>query len=147
VSRFDSAHPHQKLLAYLQGDPALGAGSPISQGPYPSELAERRVALACDNRAAVPEGMLEEALAAAIAKRQPLLAAQVQRALGLARRDSTRLSAALETWARSGALPNIGRARAERGLVTGDAAETDAGLAILRKLGDASYLDRFSALA
>jgi hypothetical protein len=31
--------------------------------------------------------------------------------------------------------------------VTGDAAETDAGLAILRKLGDAYYLDRFSALA
>src|SRR5207253_10706427 len=30
----------------------------------------------------------------------------------------------------------LGRAKAERGLINGDAAETDAGLAILKKLGD-----------
>lgn len=42
-------------------------------------------------------------------------------------------------------MPNLGRARAERGLLTGDQAETDAGLAILKKLGDVNYVDRFAA--
>jgi tetratricopeptide (TPR) repeat protein len=147
VSRFDQAHTHQQLLSYIQGDTALAEDSPILLGSYPSELAERRVALACDNRVRLPQSLLEEGLAAAIAKHQPLLEAQVQRALGLANHDSARFSAALQTWEGSGALPNIGRARAERGLVTGDAAETDAGLAILRKLGDTYYLDRFTDLA
>jgi hypothetical protein len=39
-------------------------------------------------------------------------------------------------------VPHQGRAHAERGLLTGDQAETDAGLAILKKLGDLNYLDR-----
>jgi len=147
VSRFDSAHLHQELLSYLQGDAGLTSDTTIFQGAYPSELAERRLALACDNRAKLPQSLLEAALAAAIAKREPLLAAQLQRALGLASRDMARFAAALETWERSGALPNIGRARAERGLVSGDAGETDAGLAILRKVGDAYYVDRFTALS
>jgi class 3 adenylate cyclase/tetratricopeptide (TPR) repeat protein len=147
VSRFDASHTHQKLLAYLQGDAALSGSGPILQGPYPSELAERRLALACDKRDSLSISVLEQGLANAVAKRVPLLAAQVQRAIGLARRDPAPLSAALEIWQRAGALPNIGRARAERGLVTGDSIETDAGLAVLRKLGDACYLDRFSALA
>jgi hypothetical protein len=30
------------------------------------------------------------------------------------------------------------------GLLTGDRAETDAGLAILKKLGDMDYVDRFA---
>jgi class 3 adenylate cyclase len=146
VSRFPETHTHQLLLTYVRGDAGLLHQDQINRGPYPSELAERRLALACDNREAVHEQMLVEGLAAAEAKRQPLLAAQLQRALGLANRDPTRFSAALETWERCGAVPNIGRARAERGLVSGDPAETDAGLAILRKLGDSYYLDRFTAL-
>ena len=40
-------------------------------------------------------------------------------------------------------MPHQGRGRAERGLLTGDQAETDAGLAILKKLGDVNYVDRF----
>jgi hypothetical protein len=55
------------------------------------------------------------------------------------------MNRALEIWDRVGAVPHQGRARAERGLLTGDQAETDAGLAILKKLGDANYVDRFAA--
>jgi hypothetical protein len=54
------------------------------------------------------------------------------------------MSSALEIWERIGALPSLGRAKAERGLITGDSAETEAGLAILRRLGDVNYVDRFS---
>jgi hypothetical protein len=64
---------------------------------------------------------------------------------GLASRDPAELSAAIGIWERAGAVPNLGRARAERGLLTGDQAETDAGLAILKKLGDVNYVDRFAA--
>ena len=42
-------------------------------------------------------------------------------------------------------VPQLGRAMAERGLIDGDAAETDAGLAMLKKLGDVDYVDRFVA--
>jgi tetratricopeptide (TPR) repeat protein len=147
VSRFDTAHLHQQLLSYIQGDAALAEESPVLRSAYPSELTERRVSLACDNRNRLPQSLLEDGLAAAVAKHQPLLEAQLQRALGLASRDPARFSAALEIWERSGAVPNIGRARAERGLVAGDAAEVEAGLAILRKLGDTYYLDRFTALS
>ena len=44
-----------------------------------------------------------------------------------------------------GAVPPLGRARAERGLINGDVAETEAGLAMLKKLGDVEYVDRFAA--
>lgn len=73
----------------------------------------------------------------------PLLEAQVRRAIGLAQRDPAELTAAIAIWEPVGALPNLGRARAERGLLSGDTAETDAGLAILKKLGDVNYVDRF----
>ena len=53
------------------------------------------------------------------------------------------MTRALATWDRIGAVPHPGRARAELGLITGDQAETAAGLAILRKLGDVNYVDRF----
>jgi hypothetical protein len=42
-------------------------------------------------------------------------------------------------------VPHQGRARAERGLIVGDPSETQAGLAILKTLGDVNYVDRFSA--
>jgi hypothetical protein len=44
-----------------------------------------------------------------------------------------------------GAVPQLGRGKAERGLLSGDPVETDAGLAMLKKLGDVNYLDRFAA--
>ena len=106
-------------------------------------MVERRICLACDLRAELPPGFLAAVLARALEQKLPLLEAQTRRGVGLANRDPAELSAAIAIWQRIGALPNLGRARAERGLLTGDQAETRAGLAILKTLGDANYVDRF----
>jgi hypothetical protein len=55
------------------------------------------------------------------------------------------MTRALAIWDRIGAVPHQGRGRAELGLITGQPVETDAGLAILKKLGDLNYIDRFAA--
>jgi hypothetical protein len=57
------------------------------------------------------------------------------------------MSAAIAIWEKAGSLPNLGRCLAERGMLTGNAAETDSGLAILKKVGDVNYIDRFSVRA
>ena len=40
--------------------------------------------------------------------------------------------------------PQLGRGKAERGLLNDDPAETEAGLAMLKKLGDTNYVDKFT---
>jgi class 3 adenylate cyclase len=144
IARYPLGHIHQRLAAYLKGSSDFTTDDPSLVGVYPTELAERRISLACDNREVVPEGLLQAELEVAIARGVPLLEAQVRRAIGLAQKDVGDLSAAIATWERVGALPNLGRAKAERGLITGDSAETDAGLAMLKKLGDVHYVDRFA---
>jgi len=67
------------------------------------------------------------------------------RARALQRHDADDMSAALAIWERCGAMTQVGRARAERGLIMGDPSETAAGLAILKKIGDVNYVDRFAA--
>lgn len=146
LPRFPPHHYIHRLTAYIAGDAGFTTDDASISGWYPAELTERRLALACDNRQQLPDGILEELLAIAIAQGVPLLEAQVRRAMGLARRDAAELSTAIEIWERVGAVPNLGRARAERGLITGDAGEMEAGLRILRSLGDARYVDRFSAV-
>ena len=145
IPRFPPDSVHHRLTAYLKGTADLTYDDPSLTGVYPTEMAERRISLACDNREPVPDALLEAQLQVAITRGVPLLEAQVRRALGLTGRDASELSAAIAIWERVGALPNLGRARAERGLVTGDQAETDAGLALLKKLGDVNYVDRFPA--
>jgi hypothetical protein len=62
----------------------------------------------------------------------------------LAYHDAWELSQAIEIWKRVGAQPQLGRGLAEHGMLAGDSVETEAGLAILKKLGDVNYVDRFS---
>ena len=145
LPRFPPDHVLQRLSGYLKGSADLTANDALLRRAYPIEIAERRVALACDNREPVPEGMLEHELGTAISRRTPLLEAQIRRAIGLTRRDASQLSAAIAIWERVGALPNLARAHAEHGLVAGDQEETDAALSQLKKLGDAYYVDRFAA--
>jgi len=101
--------------------------------------------MAVDLRAELPPNVLPALLARALHQKLPLLEAQVRRAIGLAQHDPAELTLAIAIWEPVGALPNLGRALAERGQLTGDQAETEAGLAILKKVGDANFLDRFSA--
>ncbi len=144
IARYPPGHIHQRLAAYLKGSSDFTLDDPSLVGVYPTELAERRISLACDNHEVFPDGLLEAELQVAVSRRVPLLEAQVRRAIGLRQRDAGELSAAIAIWERVRALTNLGRALAERGLVTGDPSETDAGLAMLKKLGDTRYVDRFT---
>jgi hypothetical protein len=99
--------------------------------------------MANDNHQPVPDDLLDAILKRATSSGLPVLEGQVRRSIGLAHRDLGELDRSVEIWERIGALPNLGRTRAERGAVRGDAAETDAGIAILKKVGDTNYIDRF----
>jgi hypothetical protein len=145
LSRFPPGNPHGMLSAHVKGEVSITPDDPVRFPRYPAEMVERRVALAADLRAELPPAVLPALLARSIEQKVPLLQAQVRRAIGLAKRDPAELTAAIAIWEPVGALPNLGRARAERGLLTGDQAETDAGLGMLKKLGDANYVDRFVA--
>jgi hypothetical protein len=145
LSQFPRESPHFMLAAHVNGEISITREDPVRFPRYMSEMVERRLALAADLRADLPPEVLPALLARSIEQKLPLLEAQVRRAVGLAHRDPAEMAAAIATWERVGSLPNLGRARAERGLLTGDQAETEAGLAILKKLGDVNYVDRFVA--
>jgi hypothetical protein len=145
VMRFPANHINRIWLSYLRGESGFTPNDPFVVGGYPHEGSERRLGLACDHREELPVEILEAGLQRAVQVGVPLLEAQVRRARALARRDPDEMNRALEIWDRVGAVPHQGRGHAEHGLLTGDQAETDAGLAILKKLGDANYVDRFTA--
>ena len=145
LSRFPADHGHLRLTAHVNGEPGFTSDDPALFARYPSEMVERRLALAADLRTELPPNLLPALLERAIEQKIPLLEAQVRRAMGVANRDPAELTAAIAIWEPVGALPNLGRARAERGLFSGDQAETEAGLAILKRLGDVNYVDRFAA--
>lgn len=143
LSRYPATHYSQFLRRYLDGEAVFSEDDPASAWT-PTEIVERRLNLANDKRQSLSEVVTDALLRRAVNTHIPIFEAQARRAIGLAHRDASQLSAAIEIWERVGALPSLGRAKAERGLVTGDSAETDAGLAILKKVGDANYVDRFS---
>jgi hypothetical protein len=134
------------IAPYVQGESGLSVKDPFVRfTAYPVEMAERRFNLAGDTRAAVQLEVLEKSLTKAIRVRAPLLEAQVRRVKGLVLREESQLEAAIAIWEPRGALPALGRAQAERGLIRADSVEMEAGLALLKKLGDVNYLDRFKA--
>jgi tetratricopeptide (TPR) repeat protein len=122
-----------------------------SEGPpdeailqFAGEGVERQVGLACDLRQKMPDDLIDRALRRAAQIRVPLVEAQLLRARGLQRKDAGDMSAAISIWERCGARTQMGRGLAERGMINGNAAEIDAGLAMLKKIGDVNYVDRFS---
>jgi tetratricopeptide (TPR) repeat protein len=140
LARYPPDHPVQSLAVHVGGSNQFKPGGP----GWTFDLIERTLSLAGDVRAELAADLIGTLLETGIDKRVPLLEAQARRCLGLAQKDASQLSAAIAIWERVGSLPNLGRARAERGLITGDSAETEAGLAILKHLGDVNYVDRFS---
>lgn len=145
LARFPANHQNQVLRSYVKGDASFTEDDPSVTGRQPAEMIERRLSLANDNRQPVPEMVRDLVLKRGVGDRLLTLEGEVRRSIGLARRDAGELDRAAAIWERIGALPNLGRVRAERGAVNGDPAETEAGLAILKKVGDVNYLDRFSA--
>ncbi|HLY90599.1 MAG TPA: hypothetical protein VKQ27_16580, partial [Acetobacteraceae bacterium] len=142
LSRVAPTSGLQRLHDYMKGESAFTTGEWL--GAYPAEMVERRLNLANDCRQAVPDNVIEETMNRAVRYKIPLLEAQTRRTIALGRKDAQEMSNAIAIWERIGAVPLIGRAKAERGLITGEEAETESGLQILSKLGDAFYLDRFS---
>ena len=145
VMRFPVGHANRIWVSYIRGESGLLSKDPYLVSRYPFEGSERRVSLACDGREQLPPEILEGGLERAEQVGVLLLEAQIRRARALAYRDPSEMTRALAIWDRIGAVPHQGRARAELGLITGDHVETAAGLAILKKLGDVNYLDRFAA--
>ena len=143
ASRFAPGHYVRVNLAYAQGDPAWTDDDQYLRIRYPADLAERRLNLANDQRKELSRTLLDGLLSRALGDHLPLLEAQVRRARGLAFKDAAEMSSAIEIWERAGAVTQLSRARAERGLLTGNSSEVDDGLAMLKKLGDADYVDRF----
>jgi class 3 adenylate cyclase len=92
----------------------------------------------------------EELIEKVIQRAHPLgfrpLEAQARRARGLARRDPEELAASLQIWEEIRAKPYAARVRCERALLTGEAAELEAGLAVLESLGDRAQLERYEGL-
>ena len=146
TTRYPGMHRAQGARKYIEGEGAFIADKSSFEAA-PMEAIERSLNLENDRRRSVRGDVVEAVLQRAVKDRVPLLEAQARRSIALAQRDASQMSAALEIWERIGAVPCIGRAKAERGLITGDQAETEAGLAILKKLGDVNYVDRFSTLS
>jgi tetratricopeptide (TPR) repeat protein len=145
VARFPNNEMKRVTTAIIQGDHGFRVEDPFPpRGLNPAEVFERRFNLACDLRQPLPPAVLEGAIAFAQRIQVPLFEAQARRARGLAYHDAWELSQAIEIWKRVGAQPQLGRGLAEHGTLTSDSAETEAGLAILKKLGDVNYVDRFS---
>ena len=145
LARFPVDHQSRIWLAYLRGESGFTPNDPWLFRQFPYEAVERRLSLSADRRESLPKEILDAGLEKAVRVGVPLLEAQVRRARALAYRDANELTMALSIWDRIGAVPHQGRGRAERGLLLGDAAETEAGLTVLKKLGDANYVDRFAA--
>jgi len=106
---------------------------------------ERLVSAGIDRDEALPLDALEAARAAYRSQNLTHVMAALDRAIALARRDPVLLRQVLGTYEGMHARPLIGRVRCELGRMTGDDAETEAGLRILRELGDQLQLERFEA--
>jgi class 3 adenylate cyclase/tetratricopeptide (TPR) repeat protein len=145
LGRFPLDHGHQHLAPHVMGTVDFSQAGSLLSLRYTTEALERRLALAGDLRVELAPEVLSYLLQRATDQRVPLLEAQVRRCAGLARNDPAELEKAIAIWERAGAVPCLGRARAELGALTGDSAGMEAGLAVLKRLGDVYYPDRFKA--
>jgi tetratricopeptide (TPR) repeat protein len=146
LGRFPTRHFSHAWITYIQGEVSFAGDDVFLRKTSPAEMVERRLNLVCDRRAAMSRTALEAGLDKAQRLRIPVLEAQFRRALALSNHDPSEMSVAIEIWERLRSVPQLGRAHAERGLLLRDQAETDAGLSILKKLGDVNYVDHFAAL-
>jgi hypothetical protein len=145
LARFPANHFSYNWITYIHGEAVWAEDDAYLRKSSPAEMVERRLNLVCDRRGPMSRSALEAGLAKARSTRVPILEAQFHRALALADRDAIEMSTAMEIWERIGAVPQLARGHAERGVLRGDREETEAGLSALKKLGDANYVDMFAA--
>ena len=104
---------------------------------------ERLVSGSIDRDEPLPLDALEAARAAYAPSNLAHVAVALARAIAVNRRDPVLLRQVLATYEAMRARPLIGRVRCELGRMTGDDAETEAGLRILRELGDQLQIEKF----
>ena len=114
------------------------------RAPTTVELA---LAFASDAGRPAPVRLLERLLASETYRAYPLVEAEARRALGLQRRSTADLEAALARFERHGATPSAARARCELALITGDASELARGTRELERIGDLVQIERYRAAA
>jgi len=108
-----------------------------------AEHLERNLSLLLDHRRIPPVERLKAILAYAQAREFPILEAQVRRGLGLRASDGAELSRSFDLFERAHAIPYAARVRCERGLITADRSELEAGLQVLERLGDIDQVARY----
>ena len=106
------------------------------------EAVERFVNGAVDRGEELPLDALEGARAASAPRHLRFVLAALDRAIAVTKRDVAMLGGVLATYEAMGARPLIARVHCDLGRLTGDDRETEAGLAILRELGDELQLER-----
>jgi len=116
------------------------ATAPDARAP---ELFERVVSFATDREWPLPLVALEAARAVPTVQGARSVRATLDRAIAVTRGDAALLRHVLAEAEAMHARPLIGRVRCELGRLTGDDAETEAGLKILRELGDQLQVERF----
>jgi class 3 adenylate cyclase len=107
------------------------------------EAIELALAFASDAGRPPPMRVLQRLAASERLRSLPLLAAEVQRAMGLASGKAQPLETAIGLFDSCGAQPSAARARCERALLVGDDAELRRGLERLELLGDLEQIDRY----
>jgi class 3 adenylate cyclase len=106
------------------------------------QLVERTLSLCSDfERALAPEA-IQPIVTSAVTDGLKLLEAQARRALGIATRDASELTRALELFEETRAVPYAARARCERAFLTRNQGELEAGMHVLEALGDLDQLAR-----
>ena len=144
-SHFGPSNRRRLQAAHTAGDTAAIAAALGSSGfgALSDDVLERALGFASDRGVLLDDAVLGRLEASAFPGAR-LVVAEIDRAKGLAHRDPAPLRAALATFDTSGARPSAARVRCELGRLTGDGALLEAGLRVLRELGDVDQLDRYA---
>src|SRR5438105_1127992 len=149
MARFIASSPYapvyREVLRFKPDAPAALVRMEAARGGAGPELFERAVSLAADRDWPLPLDALESARTAARFRGVRHVDVTLDRAIALTRHDPDLLRRVLADAEAMHALPLVGRLRCELGRMTGDDAQIEAGLRILRELGDQLQVAKFEA--
>ncbi len=145
ADQFTSSPATTALIDALRGKPngvpdMLWVTATARRNP---DAIERLVGDAVDRNVPLPIDGLEMARAAFTPFNLGHVLVSLDRAIAFTRRDAALLRDVLARYEAMHARPMIGRVRCELGRMTGDDAELEAGLRILRELGDQPQIAKF----
>ena len=132
-------------VAALRFKPGAFIDMLVSASGRNPEGFERLLHRAVDRGEALPLDALEAARTAFAPRRLRYVDAALERAIAVVKRDAALLGSVLATYEAMGARPLIARVHCDIGRLTGDDRETEAGIAILRELGDELHLEQVEA--